>query len=310
MIMIEGLIFIMILGFIIYKIIYNYIENKNNKNIMKYKELKEAHLDNKKTMNGKEVSIEENIDNHTSTSYKKHNDAKVKKPKGINTINSNGKTEANTNKQNTNKIIFGFRVNKQQYKLTNKDPLSRAEILGFQGETEIAKILNKIPGESRTLSNLYIPAGYDKLTEVDLVYICNHGIYVIESKNFSGFVRGSDNYKYWVQYLNGKEYKFFSPVLQNENHVRYINKLIPKYAKYVQSLVVFGGNCKMSIESGSNVISAYELYDFMENNKGGRAAINNSQIQKIYETLSTYENVSDFVKDKHKRRIQSFKHKL
>lgn len=261
MIMIECLFSIIIIGFITYEIFNNHIRDKKNKNIMKYKELKEAHLNNKKSIDETGSPIETRID--------KDKDSSV-----------------------------------------NKDPLSRAEILGFQGETEIAKILNKIPGESRTLSNLYIPAGYDKLTEVDLVYICNHGIYVIESKNFSGFVRGSDNYKYWVQYLNGKEYKFFSPVLQNENHVRYINKLIPKYAKYVQSLVVFGENCKMSIESGSNVISAYELYDFMENNKGGRAAINNSQIQKIYEILSTYENVSDFVKDKHKRRIQSFKHKL
>ena len=62
--------------------------------------------------------------------------------------------------------------------------------IGYFGEGITFMELEKIPLYSKILPNLYIPTE-DGTTEIDLVYVTTSGVYVIESKNYSGWIYGS-----------------------------------------------------------------------------------------------------------------------
>ena len=70
---------------------------------------------------------------------------------------------------------------------------------------------NNIGGYLKVLKNLYIPIGYGKTTEIDVIMIHRKGIFVFESKNYSGWIFGSRNDRYWTQSLKGGCLLYTSP---------------------------------------------------------------------------------------------------
>ena len=73
---------------------------------------------------------------------------------------------------------------------------------------------------ARFIFNLYLPSQSKNVdaTEIDVLMITTKGIYVFESKNYSGWIFGNDKQKTWTQCLpQGKGKKalkerFFNPV--------------------------------------------------------------------------------------------------
>lgn len=111
--------------------------------------------------------------------------------------------------------------------------------------TEYA-LKNALPDNIYILRNLYIP--YRNIeTEIDLVMLHETGIYVIESKNYSGWIFGNDKHQYWTQCLKGgKKYKFYNPLFQNRTHINAIVsqlKLPPEQRP--KSYIVFSERCKL-----------------------------------------------------------------
>ena len=96
---------------------------------------------------------------------------------------------------------------------------------GQVGETQIYKVLERLEGQKAIISNCYLPMKDSGTTEVDLVLIHESGIYVIESKNYSGWIFGSENQKYWTQSLPSRggrteKHQFYNPIWQNRTHVQ------------------------------------------------------------------------------------------
>jgi len=76
-------------------------------------------------------------------------------------------------------------------------------------------------GHHRTLYNLYVPKPDGTTSEIDVVFIHASGVYVIESKNYSGAVYGSENDRYWTVALAGgrRKERLYNPIRQNAGHI-------------------------------------------------------------------------------------------
>ena len=74
--------------------------------------------------------------------------------------------------------------------------------VGQYGEylTEYALLSRSMEGYYVVLKNLYLPMK-GKTTEIDLLMIHEKGIFVFESKNYSGWIFGNEKYKMWTQTL-------------------------------------------------------------------------------------------------------------
>lgn len=52
------------------------------------------------------------------------------------------------------------------------------------------------------------PTGLVIKIEIDMIMLCQKGIYVIENKNYSGWIFGDEKSKNWCEILKGKKIFF------------------------------------------------------------------------------------------------------
>ena len=96
------------------------------------------------------------------------------------------------------------------------------EDVGQYGEylTEYALLSRSMEGYYVVLKNLYLPMK-GKNTEIDLLTIHEKGIFVFESKNYSGWIFGSEDQLKWTQcFKSGQRKHFYNPIKQNRTHIR------------------------------------------------------------------------------------------
>lgn len=83
----------------------------------------------------------------------------------------------------------------------------------------------KIP-EGQIFRNVYIPRGNGKTSEMDLIVVSKKGIFVFECKNYGGNIYGDASRSRWIQYIGREKNYFYSPLLQNKNHAKYLKRFL------------------------------------------------------------------------------------
>ncbi|WP_432361408.1 NERD domain-containing protein [Sporosarcina sp. UB5] len=93
-------------------------------------------------------------------------------------------------------------------------------IKGKYGEWIVKSKLRKL-GEAYTVfHDVYIPNGERGLTQVDHIVTSVHGVFVIETKHYSGWIFGDEYKPYWTQVIYKKKTKMHNPIRQNYGHVQ------------------------------------------------------------------------------------------
>ncbi|GBC59227.1 hypothetical protein DENIS_0163 [Desulfonema ishimotonii] len=93
-------------------------------------------------------------------------------------------------------------------------------------------------------------------TQIDHIVLSRFGIFVIETKNYNGWIYGNEKQKTWTQVFYRKKYKFQNPLHQNYRHTKALSSLLKINHRLIHSIVFFTGNAKLKTEMPSNVISA------------------------------------------------------
>lgn len=110
---------------------------------------------------------------------------------------------------------------------------------------EYALTNHNLDGEFVVLKNLYLPMK-GKTTEIDLLMIHEKGIFVFESKNYSGWIFGSENQLKWTQcFKNGTKEQFYNPIKQNRTHIRALANLLQMSEEVFASYIVFSERCEL-----------------------------------------------------------------
>jgi hypothetical protein len=180
---------------------------------------------------------------------------------------------------------------------------------GKLGEYEIFNTLFSYNDTMRFLFNCYVPKGDGSTTEIDVIMIHSSGIYVFESKNYSGWIFGNETHQEWTQTLvSGKnqaqKFHFFNPIMQNNLHVKCLSKYLDdKNIKY-HSYIVFGKNCELKNVDVTNpnyhVITISDLLlDVSIQMEQYENHLSDEQIEDIFDKLYPLTQVSNTTKDEH-----------
>jgi hypothetical protein len=207
------------------------------------------------------------------------------------------------------------KYHKSNYKATTGYSYGKVRFdKGFYGEYLSYNILDKIEGSKRILTNIYIPKENEGTTEIDVIMIHEKGIFVIESKNYSGWIFGNENSKYWMQtFKNGQKERFYNPIWQNQTHIKHLMKLLNvEYGYFIKSLIVFSERCtlkKIELESKDiKVINRYRLDRAVrEFIKDSIVNFTEAEIDSWYNKLKIYTNVSEQVKAEHVSDVMRYK---
>ena len=179
------------------------------------------------------------------------------------------------------------------------------EWMGRRGEklTERElKLVRFLGRDGKILRNVYIPKENGETSEIDVLYITQKGIFVIESKNYSGWVFGSEkNYQWTVSLSNGIKNKLYNPIKQNRTHMKwlqnYVGEDIPLF-----SIISFSERCTLKLKGEFTVpvINRDYLYATIRNiwNKS-EDKLSDEQVNELYEKLKELTKVSKEDKKKH-----------
>lgn len=203
--------------------------------------------------------------------------------------------------------------------MTSDDPI----VNGLYGEKltvfelELMKMKNY---KGKILFDLYIPTADGKYVQVDILFISPKGIFVIESKNYSGSITGNEvdekwntkrDYNYDPQYNykrnRYKENGFYNPVKQNQKHIEAIQyhfKGIPCF-----SLIAFSERCKLeSIKVSSKTAYVFNRYAminvFSRIYNSNPDVLSDDLIKCISEHLQQFCDADDNVKKTHNDNIR------
>ena len=124
----------------------------------------------------------------------------------------------------------------------------KSSIKGKLGEKRVALKLRNIPN-SVLINDLTFSVNDNKTCQIDHVLVCSRGIFVIETKTYSGRIYGDDSKREWTQVLQYGKVKniFYSPVKQNNTHIYELSKRINNHNIF--NCVVFVKNNISFIES-------------------------------------------------------------
>lgn len=158
--------------------------------------------------------------------------------------------------------------------------------------------------EERYLINDLYFADETGTHQIDHVLIYHKGIFVIETKHLEGTVHGDLEHKEWHTINKGRQYRLYSPVAQNETHVKVIKNFFENKYK-VFSIVVFTKENKPFI--GDPVVNFSELKNYIINYPSDEN-LSSEVMQDIYLKLNDYKKNCMIKKEEHIDVLHDDKH--
>lgn len=177
---------------------------------------------------------------------------------------------------------------------------------GNYGEFLTYYRLEKMEGNHKLLTNLYIPKEDGSTTEIDLLMISEVGIFVFESKNYSGWIYGNEKYKNWTQtFPNKQKFKFFNPIWQNKGHIKALKNIMKlENEDLFKSYIIFSERCTLKkIALQSDIIKVIKRDRLIRNIKLDIAEspriLSQEQIEIMFKELYRYALSDDATKQAH-----------
>ncbi|MCI8387454.1 MAG: NERD domain-containing protein [Clostridiales bacterium] len=154
----------------------------------------------------------------------------------------------------------------------------RQREIGADGERLVSEILASLPaGRYVSLADIMLPRGA-RTSQIDHIVLSNHGIFVLEVKNYGGAVYGHENAEKWVQYRygehrSGDRREFYSPLAQNEAHIAALMELLELPRSCFISAAVFTPRTKLYVRrkffrrfcrfNNAHVVQTHKLRKFI-----------------------------------------------
>lgn len=179
---------------------------------------------------------------------------------------------------------------------------------GIIGEYKVNKKITDILSLTDILLNnvMLYNVTNNRSVQVDHILISKKGLFVIETKNYSGRIYGDDFSSEWTQVLNYGQVKnkFHSPVKQNNGHIYVINKLLNNQYKLHNVVIFTSANI-----SNVNSNYTYTMGEFMilYNNKKDELSLDD--VNRVSEIIQDSQR-SDITIREHKKNIQKMKEQI
>jgi len=131
------------------------------------------------------------------------------------------------------------------------------------GEAIVANRLAGLNGLHVLINNVTLPTE-NGTTQIDHILLTEAGIFVIETKHYSGWIFGNPHDDRWTQVIYRKKSRFQNPLHQNYLHLKTVQALFKLPESAFIGVVVFTGGAEFKSDLGPNVILLDQLLGFVE----------------------------------------------
>lgn len=127
-------------------------------------------------------------------------------------------------------------------------------IKGKWGEHKVANILSRLPEEEYKVINNVIIQTNGYTSQIDHLVVSIYGIFVVETKNYTGWITGYENSKQWTQNVYGNKYSLYNPIKQNKSHILALKNELYIIEDNFIPIIAFSNDCSLKIETETPVI--------------------------------------------------------
>lgn len=168
--------------------------------------------------------------------------------------------------------------------------LFRAQIKGWFGETLLDNLLKfKLDSTKfKILHNIMLPTVDGATTQIDHIVVSEWGIFVIETKTYSGWVFGDANSPQWtVSHFKRKD-RFQNPLRQNYKHIATLSECLGIPKEYFKTIVAFGGETDFKTQMPPEVMLFGDVPDYIHT-QSVNAIIKAEQVPEIVDAIMEWQ---------------------
>ena len=116
------------------------------------------------------------------------------------------------------------------------------------------------------LNDCTLPDEQNQTTQIDHILLSPFGVFVIETKNYKGWIFGGERQKTWTQKIYKKSFKFQNPLHQNYKHQKVLEAVLADIVDpaLIHSVVVFMPDCEFKTQMPSNVFRGAAWTDYIK----------------------------------------------
>ena len=182
--------------------------------------------------------------------------------------------------------------------------LRRPMAKGRRGEIKVARELARLEGRKYTVFTNLLVRSNNGTSQIDHVVVSRYGIHVIETKNFAGWIHGSEKATHWTQSIYHVKQRFNNPVKQNWAHVYALKELLSDFNGIAfHPIVAFVGEAElMNVHCQTPVVYLDELVSTIEMSL--TESLSDSEVRMISERLNNANILDIHEKRNHVNRVR------
>ncbi len=145
--------------------------------------------------------------------------------------------------------------------------LNSAKIKGTFGEAKVNIQVSFLGSEYISIHDLMLKNSKGNTSQIDHLVLSEYGIFVIETKNYKGWIFGNEKSENWTQVIYKEKRQFRNPIKQNWSHIFFLKEILTEFPeiKYFP-IVVFAGSATLkNIETTQPVIYENQLNKTIRN---------------------------------------------
>ena len=123
-------------------------------------------------------------------------------------------------------------------------------------------------------------------TQLDHILVSPYGVFIVETKNRTGWIFGSESQANWTQVVYKKKYSFQNPLRQIYRHKKVLSQYLNIDESYIEGVVFFNGDAQFKTELPPNVLN-YGLGSYIK--QYSDIVLSDTEIQRICDLLISTE---------------------
>lgn len=185
--------------------------------------------------------------------------------------------------------------------------LQSPSVKGWVGELIVKLQLKRLDKEKYMIVNdVTLKLEDGKTAQIDHIVVSEYGVFVIETKNYKGWIVGKENDHYWKQIIYKRKEKLYNPLKQNEVHIERLKELLNHIPDIpFVSIVVFTGRADIKVETTKHLIYSWKLPKVIESYL--EKLMNKSKSELIHKSILDKKIIEREVKKEHVQKIKEFK---
>lgn len=185
-----------------------------------------------------------------------------------------------------------------------------AQSIGERGEKYVARALgDTVEGEQYIINNLLFQDSEGHSCQIDHILINKNGIWVVETKNYAGYIYGSEEQREWTQVLayGDEKHKFYNPVKQNRTHIYRLSKYL-NADKIFHNVICFLNRADITNVRANGIYSIYNIKEIKEQETN--VNLTAEDMEKYYNLLLELKESNQVTEEQHINNIHQMQENI